>query len=190
MKEFIKNSDSFFNFITCVVEARDRSRTLNNRVEDVRDYLGADRCMLFLYDKQAGELVSRVAQGSKNVERLPVNKESLVGYCFLSGKSLCINDAYDEHELKAVDAAVRFSKKQDEATGYRTKSVLVTPIIVRGKRVGVFQAVNKPGGFINYSVEGLIDFAPMIGLAVEIVMLDEALKKGTRYEDLPFTEVD
>lgn len=188
MKEFIKNSDSFFNFINCVVEARDRSRTLSNRVEDVRDYLGADRCSLYLYDKQAKELVSRIAQGTKNEERLPVNNETLIGYSFLSGKTLCVSDVYDERELKAIDEAIRFSKKQDQATGYRTKSVLVTPIVVRGKRVGVFQAVNKPGGFINYSVEGLIDFAPMIGLAVEIVMLDEALKNGKRYEDLPFTE--
>lgn len=186
MKEFIKNSDCFFNFINCVVEARDRSNTLKNRIEDIRDYLGADRCTLFLYDKPAEELVSRVAQGAKNEERLPINKETLIGYCFLSGKTLCINDIYDESELKAIDESIRFSKKQDQASAYRTKSVLVTPIIVRGKRVGVFQAVNKPGGFINYSVEGLIDFAPMLGLAVEIVMLDEALKKGKRFEDLPF----
>jgi len=187
MKEFIKNSDCFFNFINCIVVARDRSNTLKNRIEDIRDYLGADRCMLFLYDKQTEELVSRVAQGADNEERLPTNKESLIGYCFLSGKTLSINDVYDASELKAIDEAIRFSKKQDQASGYRTKSVLVTPIMVRGRGVGVFQAVNKPGGFINYSVEGLIDFAPMLGLAVEIVMLDEALKKGKRYEDLPFT---
>ena len=188
MKEFIKNSDSFFNFINCVVEARDRSNTLKNRVEDIRDYLGADRCALFLYDKKAEELVLRVAQGTNNEERLPINKKTLIGYCFLSGKTLCVNDAYDESELKAIDEAIQFSRKLDQASGYRTKSVLVTPIIVRGKRVGVFQAVNKPGGFINYSVEGVTDFAPMLGLAVEIVMLDEALKKGKRFEDLPFSE--
>lgn len=188
MKEFIKNSDCFFNFITSIVEAKDRSNTLNNRVEDIRDYLGADRCALFLYDKQAEELVSRVAQGANSEERRPINKKTLIGYCFLTGKTLCVNDAYDESELKAIDEAIRFSKKQDQASGYRTKSVLVTPIVVRGKRVGVFQALNKPGGFINYSVEGLIDFVPMLGLAVEIVMLDEALKKGKRFEDLPFSE--
>lgn len=186
MKEFIKNSDCFFNFINGIVEAQDRSSTLSDRIEDVRDYLGADRCALFLYDKQAKELVSRAAQGANNEERLPVNKETLIGYCFLSGKTLCVDDAYDESELRAIDEAIRFSKKQDQASGYRTKSVLVTPIVVRGKKVGVFQALNKPGGFIKYSVEGLVEFAPMLGLAVEIVMLDEALKKGRRFEDLPF----
>lgn len=187
MKEFIKNSDCFFNFINGIVEAKDRSDTLNSRIEDIRDYLGADRCMLFLYDKQTGELVSWAGAGANGEQRLPVNKETLVGYSFLSGKTLCVDDAYDESELRAIDEAIRFSKKQDQVSGYRTKSVLVTPIVVRGKKVGVFQAVNKPGGFIKYSVEGVVEFAPMLGLAVEIVMLDEALKKGKRFEDLPFS---
>lgn len=46
--------------------------------------------------------------------------------------------------------------------------------------------MNKPGGFIGYSVKGLVEFAPLLGLAVEIVLLDEALKEGKRFEDLPF----
>lgn len=186
MKEFIKNSDCFFNFINGIVEEKDRNHTLDDRIEDIRDYLGADRCALFLYDKRADELVARVAQGTQNNKRLPVNGETLTGYCFLSGKTLCVDDVYEESELKAIDETIHFSKKQDQDSGYRTRSVLVTPIIVRGMKVGVFQAVNKPGGFINYSVEGLVEFAPMLGLAVEIVMLDEALRKGKRFEDLPF----
>lgn len=186
MKEFIKNSDCFFNFIKGIVESKDRSNTLNDRVEDIRDYLGADHCALFLYDKQANELVLWAAQGADKEERLPINKKTLIGYCFLSGKTLCVNDAHDEGELKAIDEAIRFSKKQDEASGYRTKSVLVTPIVVRGRKVGVFQALNKPGGFIKYSVEGVVEFAPMLGLAVEIVVLDDALKRGKQYKDLPF----
>jgi len=186
MKEFIKNSDSFFNFLNCIVEARDRSNTLRNRINDIKDYLGADRCTLFMYDKPSNELVSHVDQGANIEERLPVNKETLIGYCFLSGETIRIDDVYDANKLKAIDEEIRFSDEQDKASGYRTKSVLVTPIVVRSKRVGVFQAVNKPGGFINYSVEGLIDFAPMLGLAVEIVMLDEALRTGKRFEDLPF----
>jgi GAF domain-containing protein len=64
--------------------------------------------------------------------------------------------------------------------------VLATPIVARGVTTGVFLALNKPGGFISYSVEGVKEFAHLLGLALEIVLLDEALKQGKRFEDLPF----
>jgi len=185
MSEFIKNSECFFNFIDSIIETKDRRLILDKLVEDVRDYLLADRCTLFIVDKKAGELASRVAQGRGEV-RLPINKQTLTGCCFLTGKTFCVNDAYDEKELKALDPEIRVSRAWDEKTGYKTKSVLTTPIIARGATVGVFLALNKPGGFIAYSVEGAMEFAHLLGLAVEIVLLDEALKEGKNFEDLPF----
>ena len=185
MKEFIKNSECFFNFIDSIIETKDRRLILDKLVEDIRDYLLADRCTLFIVDKKAGELASRVAQGRDEV-RLPINKHTLTGCCFLTGRTLCANHAYDEKELKALDSEIRVSRAWDDKTGYKTKSVLATPIVARGTNVGVFLALNKPGGFIAYSVEAAIEFAHLLGLAVEIVLLDEALKEGKKFEDLPF----
>lgn len=187
MKEFIKNSDCFFRFIDSIVDEKSRSETLRDRVADIRDYLGADRCTLFLYDKKAKRLVSSTGQGAGQEERLAVNKRTLVGCCYLTGNTIRVRDVYDEGELKAIDKSIRFSRKRDEATGYRTRSALLTPITVRGMKVGVLQALNKPGGFIGYSVEGALEFAPMLGLAVEIVMLDDALRRGASFEELPFS---
>lgn len=187
MKEFIKNSECFFNFINSIIETVDRRAILDKLVEEIRDYLLADRCTLFIVDKQAGELASRVAQGRDEV-RMTINKKSLTGCSFLTGRTLCVNDAYNENELKALDPEIEVSRIWDEMSGYKTKSVLTTPIVVRGATVGVFLALNKPGGFIPYSVEGATEFAPLLGLAVEIVMLDEALKEGKNLEELPFIQ--
>ena len=185
MKEFIKNSECFFNFIDSIIETKDRRQILEKLIEDIRDYLMADRCTLFIVDKKAGELASRVSQGIDEV-RLPINKKSLTGCCYLTGRTFYVNDAYDEKELKAIDPEIRVSRAWDEKSGYKTKSVLATPIVARGTTIGVFLALNKPGGFIAYSVEGAIEFAHLLGLAVEIVLLDEALKEGKKFEDLPF----
>jgi len=46
--------------------------------------------------------------------------------------------------------------------------------------------MNKPGGFIDSSVDGVMEFMPLLGLAVEIVLLDEALKEGKSIDALPF----
>ena len=185
MKELIKNFECFFKFIDSIIETRDRRALLDKLVEGIRDYLLADRCTLFIVDKKNNELASRVAQGRGEV-RLPIDRRSLTGCCFLTGRTLCIHDAYDERELKSIDPEIRVSRTWDESSGYKTKHVLATPIIARGEKVGVFMALNKPGGFIEYSVEGAKEFAHLLGLAVEIVILDEALKEGRKFEDLPF----
>jgi GAF domain-containing protein len=185
MREFVKNSDVFFSFIDDMVLEQDREAILNKLVESIRDFISADRCTLFIYDKVSNELVSRVAQGADEV-RIPADKSSLSGYCFNTGRTRFVNDAYDENKLRAIAPEIRVSSRWDDKHRYRTKSAMVTPIIARGKRIGVFLAMNKPGGFIDYSVEGVVEFVSLLGLAVEIVLLNEALKAGKGMEALPF----
>ena len=108
MKEFIKNSECFFNFIDRIIETKERSVILDELVEDIRDYLIADRCTLFVIDYASGELVSRVAQGVDEV-RIPINKRTLTGCSFMTRQTLIVDDAYDERELKAIDPEIRVS---------------------------------------------------------------------------------
>ena len=185
MKEFIKNSDLFFNFIDDILMEQNREVVLNKLVESIRDYLSADRCTLFIYDKSNNELVSRVAQGADEV-RLPADGTSLSSYCFMSGETQFTNDAYSEKKLRAIEENIQVSSKWDDKHSYKTQSALVTPITARGKRIGVFLAMNKPGGFIDSSVEGVVEFVSLLGLAVEIVLLDEALREGGGMDSLPF----
>jgi GAF domain-containing protein len=185
VKEFIKNSDVFFRFIDDILMEEDRKVVLNKLVESIRDYLSADRCTLFIYDKTNNELVSRIAQGADEV-RLPADGSSLSSYCFMTGDTRFTNDAYSEKKLRDIEKGIQVSTKWDDKHHYKTKSALVTPITARGKRIGVFLAMNKPGGFIDTSVEGVIEFVTLLGLAVEIVLLDEALKEGKGMEMLPF----
>jgi len=185
VKEFTKNSDVFFDFIDDMLMEQDREIVLGKLVESIRDYLSADRCTLFIYDKTSDELVSRVAQGADEV-RLPADKSSLSGYCFTSGRTRYTNDAYSEKKLRAIASDIRVSSKWDDKHRYKTKNALVTPITARGKRIGVFLTMNKPGGFIDSSVDGVMEFMPLLGLAVEIVLLDEALKEGKSMDTLPF----
>jgi len=185
VKEFIKNSDVFFKFIDDILMEENRERVLNKLVENIRDYLSADRCTLFIYDRVNNELVSKVAQGADEV-RLPADGTSLSSYCFLTGETSYVNDAYSEKKLRAIAPDIRVSSKWDDKHHYKTESALVTPIAARGKRIGVFLAMNKPGGFIDSSVDGVVDIVALLGLAVEIVLLDEALNTGKGREQLPF----
>jgi len=54
---------------------------------------------------------------------IPINHESLAGYCVMSERVSTFADAY------RLDASLpyRFAKRFDEASGYRTKSMLAVP---------------------------------------------------------------
>ncbi len=187
MKEFIKNSECFFKCIYDIVNVKSRRHVLDAVVEDVRDYLDCDRCTLFIYDKSKHELYSRVAQKlGKRVVRIPADNHSITGHTFLTGETVYVNDAYDEKELKSIDPGLEVSDQWDKAYKYKTRSVLSTPIIARGKTVGVFLALNKTGGFLERSAEAVKEYAPILGLALEIVLLDEAIHEGRKPEDMGF----
>ena len=98
----------------------------------------ADRSSLFLKDDTNRALTSLVAEGVEGGPlRLDVGR-GLVGYVYATGETLNTPDAYDDE---------RFNRSVDEATGYRTKSVLTVPITSRdGSRIGVMQALNREDG--------------------------------------------
>lgn len=71
---------------------------------------------------------------------LPVSKKSLAGFVALTGECLNINDAYEIPDN--VDYA--FNRNVDKSTGYRTKSILVHPMVDNEHTIlGVVQLINK-----------------------------------------------
>ncbi|QGN54790.1 adenylate/guanylate cyclase domain-containing protein [Novosphingobium sp. Gsoil 351] len=98
----------------------------------------ADRSSLFLKQDSDRALTSLVAEG---VEGGPLKLDAgrgLAGYVYATGQTLNIPDAYEDE---------RFNRSVDEATGYRTRSVLTVPITSRdGSRIGVMQALNREDG--------------------------------------------
>ena len=98
----------------------------------------ADRSSLFLKDEDTPELAALVAEGVEGGElRVDVGR-GLAGYVFATGETVNIPDAYADE---------RFNRSVDEATGYRTRSVLTVPVTSRdGRRIGVMQALNRDDG--------------------------------------------
>src|SRR5262245_17261144 len=70
---------------------------------------------------------------------LQLSKPSLAGHVALSRDILCIPDAYDI----PTDRPYGFNPAIDAQTGYRTRSVLVVPLMEpTGNVIGVFQLIN------------------------------------------------
>lgn len=129
----------------------------------------ADRCSLFILDRDKNELWSRVAQGTSAEIRLPASK-GLVGAVARSGQPITLVDAYDDP---------RFNKDFDLATGYRTKSVLCVPMRnAQGEVTGVIQALNATdGAFDTEDEELLLALGAQAAGAIDNALLHEEINR-------------
>ncbi|MFZ5896464.1 MAG: HD domain-containing phosphohydrolase [Myxococcota bacterium] len=71
---------------------------------------------------------------------MPINARSMAGYVALEKKTLSIADVYD----MPAGALYGFDRSFDQRVGYRSKSMLVTPLTSsQGEVIGVIQLINK-----------------------------------------------
>ncbi len=130
----------------------------------------ADRCSLFILDRERNELWSKVAQGSKNEIRLPVGS-GVAGQVAQTGAVINIPDAY---------ADARFNRSFDSSSGYQTKTILCVPMRDAGGEVtGVIQALNKLDGasFNAEDEELLLALGAQAAGAIENALLHEDINR-------------
>lgn len=148
-----------------------RTKTLNSVLTTMatfaRDILGADRCSIFVYDKNSDELWSKVAQDTDQI-RISAHR-GVAGYAALSKDTQIVVDAYNDY---------RFNPEVDKATGYLTKSILAVPLLDnQDNTIGVFQALNKKTSvFTNIDAEMLLLISNYAASAIENAILYDKIK--------------
>ena len=148
--------------------------------EETKEALNADRCTVFLYDKEKNELYSKVATGLVNEKelRIPADK-GLAGHVVQTGETINIKDAYND---------ARFNKDVDKKTGYRTKTILCMPIKNFNQEIiGVFQVLNKFDETFTIDDEDLlIASASSAGISLENAQLFEKQNKMIEEQKIIF----
>jgi phosphoserine phosphatase len=105
-------------------------------VDRAVELAGSERATVFLYDGGAGELVSRIASGVKEI-RFPADR-GVAGAVVRSGETIIVPDAYADQ---------RFNPEIDRRTGFRTRNMLAVPLRDHeAALVGVLQVLNKRDG--------------------------------------------
>lgn len=148
----------------------DLDRLLKTIAEQTKFALKADRCTVFLIDREKKELWSKVALGMEHKEiRFPMEK-GLAGHVAMTGKTVNIQNAYNDE---------RFNQEIDVQTGYRTQSILCMPIRnLKYEVIGVFQVINKfDGSFTETDEDLLITIGASAGIALENNRLFETQQK-------------
>jgi signal transduction histidine kinase len=84
----------------------------------------------------------------------------------------------------------RWSPKMDEQSGFTTRSILAVPMLLKGRLVGVVEAINKKeGGFTPDDLKLLEAFASQAAVAIENARLFTSLREEKSKLGTVFTEM-
>ncbi|MEM7292565.1 MAG: GAF domain-containing protein [Pseudomonadota bacterium] len=143
-------------------------------VHTASNIIDAERASLFLIDRDTGDLWSKVAEGERRKEiRVPAG-QGVIGWVAEHEDTLVIDDAYQD---------ARFNPEVDKKTGYKTRSILCSPIwSLKNEVLGVVQVINKcNGNSFNADDRALLRaFAHQAAVAVENFNLYEKMMLGYR----------
>ncbi|OHC62029.1 MAG: hypothetical protein A2045_05750 [Rhodocyclales bacterium GWA2_65_20] len=177
MKELLRNPDSFSKILELTVSDLSVDDIMMRVVDELTDLFDCDRCAVYVVDQKANELYTQVDQKSSiGIFRLPKDPtRSLSGFVACTGRELMIADVYDENELKDIDKDLAFSRDHDAKTAFRTRQMIAVPLKMGGEIIGVFLAVNKPGGFLKKDLDAMREFSPVLALALNHALLVKEL---------------
>ncbi|MBS0315531.1 MAG: Flp pilus assembly complex ATPase component TadA [Proteobacteria bacterium] len=116
--------------------------------EDICRLFNADRLTLYAVGEDGVSLVSRFKTGlnTTGAIKLPIGAQSIAGFVALSRQKLNIADVYDDAELRRIDPALSFLREVDRRSGYRTRQMLVLPVVDGATLYGVLQLINNKSG--------------------------------------------
>lgn len=151
----------------------------------------ADRLTLYAVADDDASIVSKIKTGltSSRELKLPISPQSIAGYVAFSRKLLNLHDVYDEEALKQIHPQLAFLKEVDKRSGYRTKQMLVSPIIEGGNLYGVLQVINNKADqpFSELDVKGVVQLCKTLATAIRTRLhkTDEPQRiRATKYDGL------
>jgi transcriptional regulator with GAF, ATPase, and Fis domain len=193
MEQLPLETDRFFRILCTLFSTLNIDEILTKVVEEIQSILEADRCTLYLVDRERNELYSKVLQAETLSEiRIPLTKNSIAGYSAITKKIVNVIDAYDDTELRHIDRELCFDKRWDRNSGYRTRSVLATPVPAKtnGAVIGIFQALNKPGGFSGSDIVAMERLSYLLNITLHNALLYQTIEDEKKLKEYILDDID
>ena len=157
------------DIIRSVTSTLDLERVLSAAMQGVRDVMQVEVGSLLLLDKAEGTLRFRKTIGPAGeylVDQVLQPHEGIAGWAVLYRESLRVNNAQ-------FDA--RYAQRFESLTNISVNSVMVAPLVVKDRVLGVIEVVNKAGGFTERDEELLNSLAASVAVAIENARLYQEL---------------
>ncbi|MCD6531976.1 HD domain-containing protein [bacterium] len=145
--------------------------------------IGAEKCLVFIYDADRGVLWTKLDERSRPLV-VPRNR-GIIGWAFTHNEPTVVSDVHNDE---------RFDSTVDSKLGLRTKSIAAFPLTNRkGEPIGVLEAINKLNGesFDLKDIQFLGAVSVQIGIAIENAMLyTELLRTFESFIDVMAFTID
>jgi type II secretory ATPase GspE/PulE/Tfp pilus assembly ATPase PilB-like protein/ribonuclease HII len=159
--------------------------------QDICKLFNADRLTLYAINDDRTAIISKVKTGLNTAKdlKLPISAQSIAGYVAYSKQMVNIADVYDDEALKRIHPTLSFLKEVDKRSGYRTKQMLVVPILDGDALHGVLQVINNKSDqpFGDLEVEGAAQLCKTLATAIRQRMqkeLEGQRRRATKYDGL------
>lgn len=143
----------------------------------------AESASLLLLDEKTGELYFDVALGLGE-------KAAAVRLRLGQGIAGSVARSLKPEIIPDVRKDARWSPSVDTQSGFTTRSILAAPMILKGRLIGVVEAINKRGG--GFTLEDLRTFeafASQAAIAIENARLFSSVKEEKQKLDTIFAEM-
>ena len=157
--------------------------------QDICSLFEAERLTIYVLSEDRTSIISKVKTGLSSFKdlKLPINEQSIAGFVALSKKLINIRDVYDDNELRTHNPNLKFLKEVDKRTGFRTKQMLVAPVVDSGANelIGVIQVINSKSGqpFSQIAEEGATHLCETLEIALRQRSRPTAMLRG-KYDHL------
>ena len=159
--------------------------------QDICKLFNADRLTLYAVNEDRTAIVSKVKTGLNTSRdlKLPISAQSIAGYVAMSRALVNIADVYDDEALKRIHPSLTFLKEVDKRSGYRTRQMLVVPVLDGEVLHGVLQVINNKSDqpFGDLEVEGATQLCKTLATAIHQRVRraeDASRRKATKYDGL------
>jgi hypothetical protein len=158
-----KTLDTLLKFSTVINSSLDIEEVLNQSMRWAEEFIHAEASTVYELDEEEDVLFIRVARGDKKetVRRIRLQVgEGIAGRVVQTGHPMVVQDVTQEEN---------FNDRYDRQTGFRTRSMLCVPLILRDRPIGALQVLNKISGkrFTDSDLELLTAMAQHIAVALE-----------------------
>ncbi len=150
--------------------------TIQKALDLIVKFVKAEGGALFLLEEKFATLVCKASAGPVDIRGIRIKSgEGIVGQCVTENTSRIVRD---------VQKDPNFDHSVDESTGFQTRSILCTPMIVNGQKLGAIELVNKhtdDGLFSDTDLLILQTLASAAALAINNAHMAEELVEQERF---------
>jgi len=172
LEQRVRQLTALYEVVQALASILDPDELLNVILQETSRVLEVSSASILLLDEQSGELVFHSGTGGKAemlVDLRLATGQGIAGWVAEHGEPLLVRRAQSDP---------RFSPVFDEITGFVTESILCVPLMIKGRVIGVVEALNKPqAGFTEDDLAMLRSLAASAAVSIENAQLHEKINR-------------